>query len=122
MEWKIIVHKDEKFIEVITQGVAEKGGSVIMAKYIMEAMRNNRVTKALIDHRNITGVAGDTDEIDNRPKILQLIGLILGVKIAEIIRSEHIGHFKYFETVCKNQGFKLSIFQEQKEAMEWLLN
>jgi hypothetical protein len=121
MEWKLIIHKEARFIDVITQGVAEKSGSLIMAKYIMEAMRTNGVTKALIDHRNITGVSRDTDEIDNRPKILKLIGLILGVKIAEIIRPEHIGHIKYFETVCKNQGFKLSIFQEPKEAMEWLL-
>ncbi len=121
MEWELIVHKEGKYIEIVTQGVADYGSSLNMAKFITETMRKNRITKVLIDHRKITGISGNTIEIYNRPKTLRLIGLILGVKIAEIIKPEHIEHFRFFETVCKNQGFTMSIFQEKIEALNWLL-
>jgi hypothetical protein len=121
MEWELIAHKEGKYIEIITRGTADYDGSLNMAKIITETMRNDRITKVLIDHRNITGISGKTIEIYNRPKALRLLGLLLGVKIAEIIKPEHIEHFRFLETVSKNQGFKLSIFQEKTEALKWLL-
>jgi hypothetical protein len=122
MEWELIFHKEGKYVEIITQGVADYDGSLDMAKCITETMRNNKITKVLIDHRNIAGISGKTIEIYNRPKALRLIGLLLGVKIAEIIKPEHIEHFRFLETVCINQGFKLSIFHEKQEALKWLLS
>jgi hypothetical protein len=121
MEWELMVHKEGRYIEIITKGVADYDGSLSMAKNITETMSANRMTKVLIDHRNITGFSGKTIEIYDRPKALKLVGLILGVKIAEIIRPEHIEHFRFFETVCRNQGFRMSIFQEKTEALQWLL-
>jgi hypothetical protein len=122
MEWELIVHKEEKYIEIITQGFADYDGSINMAKFITETMRNNRIKKGLIDHRNITGLSGKTIDIYYRPKALKLIGLLFGIKIAEVIKPEHIEHFRFFETVCRNQGFTISIFQEKTEALKWLLS
>jgi hypothetical protein len=121
MEWELIVHKEEKYIEIITQGVADYDGSINMAKCITDSMRDNKITKGLIDHRNITGISGKTIEIYNRPKALRLIGLLLGVKVAEVIKPEHIEHFRFLETVSRNQGFTMSLFQEKTEALKWLL-
>lgn len=92
-----------------------------MAKAITETMRQQRLTRVLIDHRQIDSVSGGTLEIFKRPPLLSLIGIILGVKIAEIIQPEHLEHFRFFETVCLNQGFRISIFQEKPPALEWLL-
>jgi hypothetical protein len=121
MEWEIRIHNEEKYIEVITKGVADKDGSLNMAKIITETMRQRRITKVLIDHRNIESVSGEIIEIYDRPKLLKMIGIILGVKIAEIIKPDHMKHFSFFETVCINQGFRISIFQEKLPALEWLL-
>ena len=121
MEWEIRIHNEENYVEVITKGVADKAGSLNMAKTITETMRQHRITRALIDHRNIESVSGETIEIYDRPKLLKMIGAILGIKIAEIIKPEHRKHFSFFETVCLNQGFKMSIFQEKLPALEWLL-
>ena len=122
MEWELILHKKEKYIEIITKGVADYDGSLEMARLISKTMHKNRLVKALVDHRNITGISGNTIDIYNRPKAMQLVGFILGVKIAEIIKPEHIQHFRFFETVCKNQGFSISIFKEKSEALNWLLS
>ncbi|PKO12877.1 MAG: hypothetical protein CVU39_22330 [Chloroflexi bacterium HGW-Chloroflexi-10] len=121
MEWEIRIHNEEKYLEVITKGAADKDGSLNMAKIVSETMQKHKITKVLIDHRSIESVSGEIIEIYNRPKLLRFIGVILGVKIAEIIKPEHIKHFRFFETVCINQGFRVSIFQENLPALEWLL-
>ena len=118
MEFKIRIHHEEKYIEVITSGVADKDSSLNMATIIKETMRQHRITKAIIDHRNIESVSGETIEIYDRPKLLRIMGLIWNIRIAEIIKPEHIKHFSFFETVCINQGFRISIFQEYPPALE----
>ncbi len=121
MKWDIKIHNEEKYLEVITSGIADKIGSLHMASVVKETMQKYRMTKVLIDHRNITDVSGEIIDIYDRPKILRLLGLVLGVKIAEIIKPEHVKHFSFFETVCLNQGFRVAIFQEDSPAREWLL-
>jgi len=122
MEYEIKIHREEKFVEIITSGVADRDGSLEMANAIKDAMKSNGFTKALIDHRNIDSVSGQTFEIYERPGLFKLIGLLLKIKIAEIIKPEHIDHFKFFETVSKNRGYNISIFQDKESALVWLLN
>ena len=86
MNWKIILHDEDKYIEVITSGIADGDGSLNMAKAIAQTMRAHRITKALVDHRNVESVISDTMNIYHRPKVFRLIGAILGIKIAEIIK------------------------------------
>jgi len=121
MEWSIAIHDEEGYLEVITRGLVDQDASLKMAKAIAHAMRTHRLTKALIDHRNIEDAVGTTLDIYNRPKIFRLIGIILGIRIAEIIKPEHIEHFRFFETVCRNQGHQLSIFHDKDKALAWLL-
>jgi len=121
MECEIRVHNEEKYIEVVTKGVADKDGSLNMAKTIKETMQQHRLTRALIDHRQVESVSGGVIEIYERPKIFRLMGVILNIKIAELIKPDHVEHFRFFETVCINQGFRVSIFQEELPALEWLL-
>ena len=83
-------------------------------------MRSNRLTRALIDHRNISSVSGEVAEIYERPKLFKLIGVLLGIRIAEIISPEHVKHFEFFETVCVNRGFRVAVFRERDEALSWL--
>jgi hypothetical protein len=120
MEWKITIHQEDKFIEVVTKGVADKDGSLEMAKEIAKVMRANRYTKAIIDHRAIEKVSGEIIDIYDRPKLFRMIGIVLGIKIAEVINPEHLAHFRFFETVCINRGYRFSIFYERAEALRWL--
>jgi len=121
MEWNIVIHDEDRYAEIVTSGMVDADGTIDMAKAISQTMKNHQLTKALIDHRNVVGVTGGTSATYNRPKIFHFIGLTLGIKIAEIIRPEHEGHFRFFETVCINQGYRLSVFQDKEKALTWLL-
>jgi hypothetical protein len=121
MDWNIVINGEFKYVEVITSGIADKDDSLNMAKAITHAMKTNRITKALIDHRNVESVTGSVFDIYNRPKLFRIIGIILRIKIAEIIKSEHLEHFKFLETVSVNQGYRMSTFQDREKALAWLL-
>lgn len=121
MEWNLVIHDKDRYLEVVTSGIVDSDGTVDMAQAIAKTMKSNRLTKALIDHRNVVNVLGSTLATYNRPKILRFIGLTLGIKLAELIRPEHENHFKFFETVCFNQGYKLSVFYDKENALTWLL-
>jgi hypothetical protein len=121
MEWDIVINDQNRYVEVITSGIADKDGSLSMVKAITHTMKTNRITKALIDHRNVECVTGNIVDIYNRPKLFRIIGIILRIKIAEIIKSEHLEHFKFLETVSVNQGYRMSTFQDREKALAWLL-
>jgi hypothetical protein len=121
MEWKIIINDEYKYIEVITTGIADQEGSLNMAKALKNAMQTKRIIKALIDHRNVESVTGNIMDIYDRPKLLRIIGALLRIKIAELVKPEHLEHFKFLETVCVNQGYQISLFQDKEKALSWLL-
>jgi hypothetical protein len=122
MEWTVRLHKKENFVEIVTNGIADKDSSLQMAKLISETLRKNRMKRVLVDHRNITEVSGDAVAVYNRPKIFRLIGVIIGVKIAEVVNPEHLRHFRFLETVSLNLGYQFSVFSDRKNALEWLLD
>jgi hypothetical protein len=121
MEWNLVMHDEDKYLEVVTSGIVDGDGTIDMAKAISQTMKSHRMTKALIDHRNVVDVIGGTSGTYTRPKIFRLIGVTLGIKIAEIIKPEHEGHFRFFESVCVSQGYRLSVFQDKDTALAWLL-
>ena len=122
MDWEIIINEKDRMIEVITSGQADRDSSLKMATAINKIMWKHRIKKVLIDHRNISEVSGDITDIYYRPRILRIIGAIFTLRIAELIKIEHLEHFRFFETACKEQGFQISIFYEREIAINWLLN
>jgi hypothetical protein len=121
MEWDLVIHGKDKYLEVVTSGIVDSDCTIDMAQAIAQTMKSHRLTKALIDHRNVVNVIGSASATYNRPKIFRFIGLTLGIKIAELIRPEHEYHFKFFEKICFNQGYRLSVFQDKDQALTWLL-
>ena len=121
MEWNISIHDEDGYVEIVTSGMVDGNRTVDMSKAIAQTMRSHRMTKILIDHRNVVGVIGNISATYNRPKIFRFIGITLGIKIAELIKPEHEEHFKFFEAVCQSHGYQLSVFQEKDKALTWLL-
>ena len=78
MKWEIVVHDEDKYIEVITSGIADGDGSLNMAKAIAQTMRAHRINKALIDHRNVESVIGNTMDPCVKLKGVAFLGTISG--------------------------------------------
>jgi hypothetical protein len=121
MEWTIILNEENQYAEIVTSGIADRDGSLHMVKAICIALSKKKIKKVLIDHRNISTVLGRTLEIYDRPVEFKEIGVITGIKVAEIVKPEHKQFFTFLETVCMNRGYMFSISIDHKSALDWLL-
>lgn len=121
MEWSIILHEDKDYAEVVTNGVADKDGSLAMVKAISTALSGTKIKRILVDHRNISKASGGIVDVYDRPIKFKEMGVSQNIKVAEVVKPEHRKFFDFFETVCVNRGYDFSIFEEEKGALEWLL-
>ena len=121
MEWTITLNDEEQYAEVVTNGIADKDGSLAMVKAISMTMRSTKIKRVLIDHLLISKVSGGIVDIYYRPDELKNIGVTQNIKVAEVIRPEHRDFFSFLETVCVNSGYNFSLFNDKKSALEWLL-
>jgi hypothetical protein len=122
MEWSITLNEENQYAEIVTAGVADRDGTLEMAKEISRILSEKKIKRILIDHRNISAVSGGTVEIFQRPKELRDIGVIAGIKIAEVVKEEHMAFFRFLETVCVNRGFLFLTFEDKNSALKWLLS
>jgi hypothetical protein len=121
MEWTITLDEENRYVEIVTGGLADRNGSLEMAKEITRVLAPTKIKKILIDHRNIRAVSGDTVEIYQRPKEFKAIGAPTGIKVAEVVKAEHKAFFRFLETVCVNRGFFFLTFEDRESALKWLL-
>ena len=121
MKWTITIMEEYRYVEIVTSGVADTNGSLDMVKVINMALKKNKIKKILIDHRNINSVSGGKVVVFERPKQFKEIGVIHGIKVAEVIRPEHEEFFNFFKKECNKHGYEFSVFNEYNFALEWLL-
>ena len=60
MEWTIALDEVNHYAEIVTGGLADRNGSLEMAKDISRVLAPAQIKKILIDHRNIKAVSGGT--------------------------------------------------------------
>jgi len=121
MEWTLTLHEEDRYAEVKTGGIADRDGSLLMAKAISGALQEKKIKKILIDHRHITSVSGTTIDVYHRPMEFEKIGVVPGIKVAEVVKPQHKEFFNFFELVCVNRGYIFSVFYDKQSALEWLL-
>mgnify|MGYP003565253679 CR=1 FL=1 len=122
MEWSIALNEENQYAEVVTSRIADRDGSIEMAKEIAMVLSKVKIKKILIDHSNISAVSGGIEEIYHRPRELKEIGAPQGIQVAEIVKEDHKSFFRFLETVCVNRGYIFSIFNDKKSAVGWLLS
>jgi len=120
MEWTSTVNEEKQYFEIVTSGIADRDGTLEMAKAIAVAMSNAGIKKVLIDHTNIESVSGRPAEVYQRSKQFEEVGVIHGIKVVEVVSPEHKEFFDFLETVCINRGYRFSIFCDKESALEWL--
>ena len=118
MEWTITLDEENKYAAIVTRGIADRDGSLEMAKEISMILGKEKIKRILVDHRNISSVSGKPVDIYSRPKEFKEIGAIPGIIVAVVVKSDYKAFFRFFETVCVNRGYVFSTFDDKKSALE----
>ncbi len=120
MEWNATFLPEDRIVVIETSGIADKEGSIGMAKSIAKTMMIHRSVRCLVDHSAVESVTGNSFEIYDRPNLFVKLGVPFKIKLAEVVRREHREHFGFLETVCRNRGFIFRLFDDRESAIGWL--
>ncbi len=89
-----------------------------MASKFAELVASSGCRKLLNDLRGAR-ITHSTFDIYSMPRIVDKQGVPIGCRRALVI-SEPLEDFKFLETVSVNVGQQVRIFNDPKEALEWL--
>ena len=120
MSYEIDMDKEYDFLHVRVRGVRTRENVSAMARDILDACLEHRCTKVLIDVRALEGWLSTLEAYDvPSTDFSDLRGR--GLQKAAIVDRERPGEtHRFFETVARNRGFNVRIFENTDRAVEWL--
>lgn len=119
MKWKMSHIPKGNIIHITTKGNMTVE---MLNKMVMEALKKSMKYNSrsfLVDHRKVIVSCSFRDTFE-RPKDLEMLGLPRESRVAEVVSKSDIEIFRFFETVSRNRGYQIHIFEDIKPAIEWL--
>jgi hypothetical protein len=89
-------------------------------KEIINLMDEHESVKCLLDYRE-GEFSPEAQTGINRPKQLENLGVVDDVKFACLFKKI-TDNERFFEKIHLNSGYKLGLFEDEKEAIAWLKN
>lgn len=122
MSWDISVVKEEGIIYAVASGEITMGLALQMTAEGLKLAIKHRITLFLVDLRTSTSDIS-TVQIYRLPTILETLGLSRDRRIALVIPSDPAdpADYRFYQTVSKNRGFMIGLFEEPDSARQWLL-
>ena len=122
MSWNISVVEEEGIICAAASGEITMGLALQMTAEGLKLGFKHRITRFLVDLRTITSDIS-TVQIYRLPTILETLGLGRDRRVALVISSDPADQadYRFYQTVSRNRGFMISLFEEPDSARRWLL-
>ncbi len=121
MPYELKIEKKDDVLWGTVTGTRSLETVLAIAKDILAACAEKRVTKVLLDVRSLEGRLKtiEAHEIPDRhfPKMRDP-NVITRAALIDLKEFEH--SYGFFETVAVNRGFMLRIFSDPDEAVAWL--
>ena len=91
------------------------------SKEVVDLLAKHDSTRLFVDDRLLDNAASILDFYE-LPEFFRKIGLPSRVRVALLYDATGTDkrYIEFFETVCRNSGYTVTIFYSYDEAMEWL--
>ncbi len=120
MNWEISFNEKESILFVKTYGILDVKSNMAMTKECIEMIKEKKYSRWLIDNRKIIFQEFDTLDIHSLPKLYDKLGFPRNLRLAEVTLKEYASDFSFYETVCRNRGYMVSVFYDVESAFHWL--
>lgn len=121
MTYKLAFAQRDDVLCVTAEGMRSLEAVIDIAKDVMAALIERRVTKVLIDVRALAGRLSTLDSydlVDKRFAQWRDRSVVTRCGIVDLKDFEY--SYRFFEDTARNRGFALRIFADPDEALEWL--
>lgn len=120
MKWQMYYDDKYQIIHTKTSGVLEIKAAAIMRGEGIAMAKKHNCNRGLLDHSEITGDELTTMDIYNLPKTYNELGVPRTFRLALVVPKRFMENLKFYETVCHNNGYSISVFFDRETALNWL--
>lgn len=121
MGWKVQYSSHSKVVTLKSEGFIPLQDFPDRLRQVVRTARENQTNRFLLDDTEFDTQVS-TLSIYELPKLYDEAGFSMQDQIAVVISPDDTGldDYRFFETVCINQGFKVKLFFSLEEAYQWL--
>ena len=117
--WSVKHLHGGKILAFETSGLYLPADSARLVAEILATKLDEDTLGILVDHR-ASEVRFETVDIYNRPKLYGGTDLFAKVRVAVLFRKVGPDE-QFYETVCRNSGYGIRVFEDYDQAVGWLL-
>ncbi len=122
MKWNFSHNATDHILVVSTEGILDLPSANAMRAEGIELIRRHGYLRCLLDHSRAKGITLSTLDIYNLPKRYNELKIPHGFRMAVVVSNAMSKDLNFFETVCRNNGYSVSVFFDQVAALLWLKN
>jgi len=113
-------HPEKNFLLVTASGFDESLEDTIgYGMAVLEASLEHQCTRVLCDERDLEYRLGTIDTFQLAETAVQAAPKL--ARIAIVTEPENLESASFYETVAKNRGLSVKVFQEMEKARAWLV-
>ena len=120
MDWEISFDEKENILFVKTHGIMDTATNKAMIKECLDVIKKKNCRRCLVDNQEIKSQNIGTLDIHSIPKLYDELGFPRDLRLAEVTLKNYAEDFGFFETVCRNRGYMVSVFFDVASALQWL--
>lgn len=121
LTWQFSLDEAQKILIIKTHGVLNIKPATLMRNEGAALIRQHQLTGGLLDHTDLTQDALGTMDIYDLPKRYIELGIPRSFRLALVIPKRFQENMEFYEAVCRNNSFQVSLFFDVDEAMQWLI-
>ncbi len=110
--------EDRDILLLRTLGTYELGAEVKTLEIMATELRKHSCNRCIIDHRN-TNVIAKTMESYERSAVYEDLWDDRTIRTAIVFRELN-EDYRFLETVCRNRGWDIRIFDDYDTGIDWL--
>jgi hypothetical protein len=120
MKWQMSFNEKENILFVKTLGVLDMETTKALIKECLEVIEQQNCRRCLVDNSEIESLNIGTIDIYSIPKLHAELGVPRNLRIAEVTSKNDERDFDFYETVCRNNGYSVSVYFDVESALQWL--
>lgn len=122
MNWIFFHNTTDKILVVSTEGVLDLPSANKMRAEGMALIKQHGYLLCMLDHSQADGFEINVFDTYDLPKRYKELNIPPTFRMAVVVPEKRRENSHFYETVCRNNGYSVSVFFDQESALEWLKN
>ena len=120
MKWIFSHNIPDKILVINTDGVLDLPSANEMRAEGMKLIKQHGYLLCMLDHSKVKGFEINVFDTYDLPKKYKELNIPPTFRMAVVVPKERRENSDFYETVCRNNGYFVSVFFDQESALQWL--